>query len=257
MNKTTPNVTEEHIVAWLDGALTPAPGFENSVKGNSELATAAAEYIALDAAFVRSRTDTRYALPKSVDSRVRASLATEISRSRKTVRLPERAPMAAPIPGSTNVVRTTKNLWARRSAYAMALALMAIFGWFIGHTGEAPQMATNAPVRETNATQSVTTAAPTPSQVADHTNSANTTETTTANVEHTTAMSHVHNPIATSQPQQNVNAPAVQVAETSVAPKQPTPAAEENDPAAIMASHRYAKLIKTTPAVVITAQDQM
>lgn len=254
MNKTTPNITEEHIVAWLDGEVTPTADFDRSLKSNPELATAASEYAALSAAFSTSRSDKRFALPVAVDSRVRASLATEISRSRKTVRMPERAPLAAPVPSTTTIVRT-KTLWVRRSAYAMALVVMAMFGWFIGHNGETTvQTAANVPATGTTTTPTVTTA-PTPSQVAD--NVSTTTTTAPATEQHTAATSRVHaSPVANVQNQVISNAPAPATA-VNVTPKQNTPVAEDNDPAAIMASHRYAKVIKATQAVVITSQDQL
>jgi anti-sigma factor RsiW len=255
MNKPTPSITDEHIVAWLDGELplTPTTEIEASLAASPELAHVAAEYTALDTAFSRSRGDQRFALPKAVDSRVRAALASEISRSRKTVRMPERAPMAAPVPGSTTIVRT-KSLWARRSAYALALALFAIFGWFIGNSGQkVVEVAVNTPATPTPSTQTVTTPAPNASSVAEPTA---TTQAAAASIrEH--APSHTQTaPLAAVQNNQVNTTTQNPTAATAV--KQTTPApAEENDPAAAMASHRYAKLIKATQAVVITSQDQL
>lgn len=256
MNKPTPNITDEHIVAWLDGELTlvPAAEVEASMKASPELATAAAEFTALDAAFSRSRGDRRFALPKAVDSRVRAALAGEISRSRKTVRMPERAPMASPIPGSTTVVRT-KSLWARRSAYALALVVFAIFGWVIGHQGQqVVEVAANAPSAPASSAQTVTTPAPNASSVAEPTAS---TQTAPAVMTREHAPSHTQTAQIAALQNNQVNTNPQPPAAATVA-TQTTPApAEEKDPAAAMASHRYAKLIKATQAVVITSQDQL
>ena len=250
--KTTPYITEEHIAAWLDGEIVGAE-FDNALKHDATLAEAAEDYSALTRSFVQSRTDKRFALSSSVDARVRAALQTEISKSRKTVRMPERAPLAAPIPSSPAV--RVRNVWARRSVAGLALAaLLAIF-WFSTRSNEnVPATAINTQsIQPSQPTApAVTAPAETPAVTAPASVPMNTAQNNNAVAPHPVS----HKAIA---PEQTPDLTNTSVAE-AVAPvtKNPAPAPiEEADPAAVMASHRFAKMIKSTQTVVVSQQDKL
>ncbi len=253
MKNKAPKITEEHIVAWLDGELS-ANGIASESLDNPAAFRAAREHAAINAAFEASAADKRFVLPASLDARVRASLAKEISTTRKTPRTPAAMPAAAPIPG--NRQNDLKKIWIRRSSYALALLLLV--GLWFGLNQNKPQQI--AEVSAPSSTPQGESAAPAITAPSNQTQQATEQHVAEAPVTHTTepAANHrqsVHQDIAVT------NTPVTPVITNA---PQPAPAAEqsvasntEEDRAAIMISHRYAKLIKATPAVEVSQQDKM
>ncbi len=258
MKKMTPYITEEHIVAHLDGELEAGSEFNESVASSSELRSAMNEYAALDRAFALSRTDRRFSLGPKADARVRAALEQEIARTRKTVRMPERAPIAEPVKGSPAIERS-KKIWVRRSSYALALLLLGCFVWFGTHTGspEQPRTATlephsaAAPAAVETPTVPATTNSVAASPATDHVSSPAPSAT------------HRSAPASIASETKNDLANNTESSVTNVSDARHSTETDDasvtvdHDPAAIMASHRFAKLIKATPPVVITQQDKM
>jgi len=245
MKNQAPYMTEEHIVAWLDGELQADGEVRASLKQDASLQSAAKDYNALSKTFTRSKGDSRFVLPAAVDSRVVAALKTELSRNRKAVPVIERAPDAAPITKPSTADRMRK-IWVRRTSYVALLALLLGGLWFGLQSNPETPVTAYAPKEEAPASQPVvnpptenpivnqTAPAPSNSQVAN-------TASHTAQVRHTVA----------SQEQKQV------VTEPVPAPAAQQTTAEVADPAAIMISHRYAKLIKSTPTVVVSQSDKM
>ncbi|HYM20126.1 MAG TPA: hypothetical protein VEW28_03875 [Candidatus Kapabacteria bacterium] len=247
--KTTPYITEEHIVAWLDGEIVGAE-FDGALGQDAKLAAAAEDYSAITRIFSASRADKRFALSATADARVRASLQNEIAHTRKTIRMPERAPLAAPIP-SVPAERVRK-VWARRSAIGFALAaLLAIFWLSTQTNNNTPATATINTATEPTApvvpTPQVTAPSATAEQPATIAPSASVNAGSSHHNENHVIAASEKTPDLTTQP----------VAETVTPTVKNTVPAEDNDPAAVMASHRFAKLIKSTQTVVISQQDKM
>ena len=245
--KTTPYITEEHIVAWLDGEIVGAE-FDSALKQDATLAKASEEYGGLTRVFSASKADKRFALSAATNERVRAALEQEISTSRKTVRMPERASNAAPV--RTAPAERVRKIWVRRSTIAIAFALLLGIFWFgtRSNTDNAPATATvtapsqpSAPIVPAPSVTATEQPAATPAPVASNVSTPQPTD-------HHAVMQKQQTPDLTPQ----------QVAETVAPPAQNTATpAQENDPAAVMASHRYAKLVKATPTVVISQLDKM
>lgn len=245
MKNEAPYITEEHIVAWLDGELQADGEVRAALKQDASLQSAAKEYHALSQTFARSKGDSRFVLPAAVDSRVVAALKTEISRNRTAVRIPGRAADAEPITKPSTADRMRK-IWIRRTSYAVALALLIGGLWFgLQSNPEAPVTA-YAPKEEAPASQPVVNP-PTENPISTQTAPAPSNGQIIAN--NTSHSAPVHRTVAQEQKQvvtEPAPAPAVQPATAEVA-----------DPAAVMISHRYAKLIKSTPTVVVSQSDKM
>ncbi len=260
MKKTTPNISEEHIVAWLDQELVADNNFRSNIEQTPALKTAASEYAAISEAIAHSMSDKRFALSPSVDSRVRASLEQELARNRKTVRTPERAPNAQPIPN--NSPDRSKRILVRRTSYALAFALLLGVIWFGMPTQNQPSQheATTAsngvsqptPVAQAPVNISNTEATPTAPIATNNSTAATESPVTSAPTKHNSAQVMASN--TPSQVKRSVVPTAQQ--------NQPTPepiasTTEQADPAGMMISHRFAKLVKATPAVVVNQQDRM
>ena len=253
MKMTTPYISEEHIVAWLDQELVADNDFRSSIEQTPALKTAASEYAAISEAIVRSKSDKRFGLSPSVDSRVRASLQQELSRNRKTVRTPERAPNAQPIPNTSTPDRS-KRILVRRTSYALAFALLLCAVWFGLPTQNQPTTASNVVSQQTPVAQAPV-------------NISNVEPTPTVSVANNNMTAVVESPVTSAPIKHNSNrSVASNVAQHPVEPtsqqNQPTtlPIAsttEQADPAGMMISHRFAKLVKATPAVVVNQQDRM
>jgi hypothetical protein len=244
MKNEAPYMTEEHIVAWLDGELQADGEVRQALKQDPALKAAARDYAGLSNAVTRSMSDARFVLPAAVDARVHAALESEIARNRKAVRVPQRAADAEPITKPSTVDRM-KKVWIRRTSYAAVLALL-IGGLWLGlqSKDESPVTAyapkEEAPASQPNAVIAESTPAvsePAPA-VSNEPKAANHQSRTMA-VNHTLASNE--KPVVTEP------APAPAAQQT----------AEVTDPAAIMISHRYAKLIKSTPTVVVSQSDKI
>jgi hypothetical protein len=248
MKNQAPYITEEHVVAWLDGELQADGEIRQALKQDSDLEQSAKEYSALSKAFAHSRTDNRFILPAATDSRVYAALKKELSRNRKAIRTPERAPNAAPIPNSISTGERMRKLWVRRSSYALALALLLGIVWIsFDKPSEAPTTASKIEV------------SPTPQEPTANISGSEPAETVPSEQPTPTPMAApVSKPQAPAEKLRSLamseTAPVAEVQKQEA----PKPAvSEEPDPAAVMISHRYAKLIKATPTVVVTEQDKM
>ncbi len=250
MKKTTPYISEEHIVAWLDQELIVDNNFRSTLEQTPALNTAASEYAAITAAIVHSKSDKRFALSSSVDSRVRISLQQELSRNRKTVRTPERAPNAQPIP-NTSAPDRSKRILVRRTSYALAFALLLCAVWFGLPTQNQPTTASNGVNQTAPVVQgpiNISNAEPAPAASVTNNNSTAVVASpiVSALAKHNNSRSVVSNvaqhPAEPSAQQDRASLPTI---------------TEQVDPAGMMISHRFAKLVKATPAVVVNQQDRM
>ena len=242
MKRHNNGISEEHIVAYLDGELN-VNGEMREALGDTELRHVAKEYAALKKVFAGSASESRFLLNKASDARARAFLQNVLHGNKM-------APDADAIPLVRTQTTRTKMFWAKRSAIGFALALFLGALWFTMK----PSDSTDAPV---------IVSAPSPQeQVQPNLVPAPTTQEPIANVSEAPAS------------QQNVAANSTQVVAAKrtskkVAPAEissPAPPAEqanivahqqEEQPADIMISRRYAKLIKNVRVVEITQQDKM
>src|SRR5205823_2360210 len=124
MRKQNPLITDEHIVAYLDGELQGTPEFEREIRSDSALARSADEYAAISKAFASSMADSRFLLSAKVDSRTKKMLADSIAKLRSAVRIPASAPDAAPRRSVMPAVRNMKLLWAKRASVGFAFAAL-------------------------------------------------------------------------------------------------------------------------------------
>jgi hypothetical protein len=242
-------ITDEHIVAYLDGELHVSPDFERDLRADPALASAAKEYAAIGKVFAASSAESRFMLSSRIDASARKMLANVIRKARKEVRIAAPAPNAAP-ERLVTAVRNIKYLWAKRTAMGFALAGLAISLWF-NFNGKNEQI-TQVPVPH----PSKVTA---PEQIAPP---VMTTETPSAAqyAAKTPEMSNyaAHAKIVTSSPVETKN---------DIAANNTTPQAEaphsiseqpaKADPADMMISRRYAKMIKATRAVEVTEEDRV
>ena len=129
MKSNNHTITDEHIVAYLDGELNASPEFKRELSADPALATAAKEYAAIGNAMAGSRADSRFMLSASVDGRTKKMLADSLAKSRKAVRTAAAAPNAAPI-RSVPATRSIKFIWARRASVGFAFATLLAFLWF-------------------------------------------------------------------------------------------------------------------------------
>src|SRR5438067_1728003 len=97
MKKQNPLITDEHIVAYVDGELSANAEFERELRPDPALAVAAREYAAISKAFAHSASDSRFMLTASVDTKTRTMLREELATSRKQVRTAAPAPSAEPL----------------------------------------------------------------------------------------------------------------------------------------------------------------
>src|SRR5436305_1294654 len=125
MKKQNPVITDEHIVAYLDGELEAGEDFRSELRANPELATATKEYAVMKKAFAVSRADSRFMLSARVDEKTRAMLTDALATVRNTVRRAAPAPMAVPA-RVTEAIRSVKYLWAKRAGIGLALAGLAV-----------------------------------------------------------------------------------------------------------------------------------
>ena len=250
--KQNPRITDEHIVAYLDGELNVSKDFERELRANPSLAEAAKEYSAIANAMAASRADSRFMLSASVDASTKKMLARGISKSRGEVRTAAPAPSAAPI-RSVPATRSIKFMWARRRAsIGFAFATLLAFLWF--NMGNKSELITQVPVprsvpapiqQSAPALPEVITAQP--GQVAVN---GDMPSHQAASTGHTVRNPEVSKDLI------------VKDLATNTANQTETPAATAHeevkaDPADIMISHRYAKMIKATRAVEVTEQDRM
>ncbi|MDP4219575.1 MAG: hypothetical protein Q8916_05935 [Bacteroidota bacterium] len=247
--KQYPRITDEHIVAYLDGELHVSPEFKEELRAEPTLVRATAEYAALGKAMASSRADSRFMLSQKVDDRTKKMLADSLATSRKAVRTAAPAPNAAPV-RSIPAQRSIKFMWAKRASIGFAFAALLAFLWF-DFAGKNEQI-TQVPVPTHRSVTPEQTAPPAQELIAPQ------------QAPLAVASTPVTHPAASSSLPIKKNAEVVKSEHssdlaTNSMNQAETPQAEQTkaDPADIMISHRYVKLIKATPVVEVTQQDRM
>ena len=255
--KNQQHISDEHIVAFLDGELEASPNFEREIRSDKVLVQVTKEYSAIGKAMAMSQSDPRFTLSANIDLRTKNMLAGTLATSRGAVRTASPAPSAAPV-RSVPAQRSIKYLWVKRTSIGMAFALLLGVLWF-NFEGKNEQLTQvpvphNSPsVREQGTQPIPATAVPTDSRSNQLASGSNVAPVIAAPTQ-----SH-------SNPVKNVNASqkkgsdllATNVLSQIEAPPTATNVNEQADPADVMISHRYAKMIKATRVVEITQQDRM
>jgi negative regulator of sigma E activity len=245
MKMQTPHITDEHIVAYLDGELNVSPEFERELRANPVLHQAVSEYVVIAKAMAASSSDARFMLTAPIDARAKKVLSG-ISKSRKAVRSAAPAPNAIPA-RSVPATRSIKFLWAKRATIGFAFASLLALLWvnFGGKNEQITQVpvpimkSAPAPAQQTPAPAALPTTDSPKGQVATNDNTQN----------HTAPTLSVKKNLVSEDLATNTMSPE--------APRAATHDEEKIDPAGIMISHRYAKMIKSTPVVEVTQQDRM
>ncbi len=247
--KQNPRITDEHIVAYLDGELHVSPEVESELRATP----AVAEYSAIGRAMAASLTDSRFMLSASIDASAKKMLSRSISTSRGEVRTAAPAPNAAPV-RSVPAQRSIKFIWARRASIGFAFATLLAFLWFNmdGKNEQITQVpvphSTPAPIEQTTpALPEVMTVQP--GQVALNNDM--------QSHQPTSAVLHTAKAPAASKNLTKKDLATTATATQTEAANVPTHEELKADPADIMISHRYAKMIKATRAVEVTQQDRM
>ncbi|HWF44022.1 MAG TPA: hypothetical protein VG537_05230 [Candidatus Kapabacteria bacterium] len=259
--------TEELIVQYLDGELVrkelETMLFERLAQ-SAEARMLLREYLTVRGAIRSSLEDERFQLSSDLDARTRSRIEQMLEHG-----VLESASPAMNFEGDAPAVRTNAvdrslKLSARRSgAYRWslrpgiaALALLLAIGttWFLTRstTTSSPQMAAHSTPSVSPQTAPVSTANKTPSAPIEQYASANTT--TPAKPDVREIIRYVEVPAKRgAQPAASIaqNAPAASAAQQ----QQP----EADDPAAIMISHRYAKILgaEEKHEIVVSSQDRL
>ena len=240
-------ISEEHIVAYLDGEFN-ANGEMREALGDGEIHRVAKEYHTLKQVIAQSAADPRFLLSKAADTRARAYLHNLLRANRPEVPM---APDADAVRLAPQVASRTKKFWIKRSAVGFALALFLGMLWFATRPTDT---VTTEPVVATNQSQ------PQPEVV---------TPPAVTQVPEVMApeVKNIETPAVAEAPARAVNKPAVKrsaPAPTNIAaapvekkPENIVATQPEADPADVMISRRYAKLIKNVRIVEVTQQDKM
>lgn len=244
MNKNT-YINEEHIVAFLDGEMQIGSEIKAAMKADTDLAAVALEHRILQRVFRSSAHDSRFQLSAEVDTQTQAVLREALRTSRNEVRLPQRAADAMPI--RTPRIPAVKQLWFRRSAIGFAFALLLGTIVILTNTKDVihtPEVAIQTPTTSpVNAPQTTVDVVKPESQLPVQSEKPIAT-TATKNVNGTANSSANANASRSEQPK-------------NIAATITTPTESAHDPADIMISRRFAKLLKETPVVEVTQQDRM
>ncbi len=252
MKKQTPHITDEHIVAYLDGELHVSPEFERELRTDPVLAQAGAEYAVIARSMAASAADSRFLLTASIDARAKKVLQS-ITKPRKAVRTATSAPNATPV-RTIPAQRSIKYLWAKRATIGFAFASLLAFLWF-NYNGK-NELITQVPVPIMKSSPVPVQQTPAPvipqsvkapgGQVAMNSG---------AQI-HTAPALHVTKNLEL--PKNSVSKDLATTNTTSQeAPRVATNEQVKTDPADVMISHRYAKMIKSTPVVEVTQNDRM
>ncbi|MEP7234861.1 MAG: hypothetical protein ABI778_06155 [Ignavibacteriota bacterium] len=249
MKKQTPHITDEHIVAYLDGELNVSPEFEQEIQGNAELQTAMREYAFIGKSFAKSSTDSRFMLSAPIDARAKAKLAG-ISRSRTAIRKAASSPSASPV-HTQPATRSFTYLWAKRTGVGLAFAALLAF-LFVNYSGK-NELITQVPVPIMKTAPLPTEKAPTALPAETPTRSEVAATISTENSQRSPIAAKKNVVVTRNSESQNIAANNV----SADAPRAEMNAEEKTDRAAIMISHRYARMIKSTPVVEVTQHDRM
>ncbi len=253
------STTEELIVSYLDGELMRK---ELEVELFERLATHAdarkilREYLVVRGAIHASESDARFQLSASVDQRTRARLQSMLT----SVPQLEAAPVIQPRSEDHVIVATVATdrrmkTWTKRLSPALLLLLLAIGStWYLTHSADQQNqvvvahngMQKSATTNDVAANQANSAAAIPAPQAQNAPAQAQPAERIKIVKEYIVA------------PQATTQAPshAGEVAQNSVAAPQ-TATKTEDDPKDVMASHRFAKLIRNTRSINVTQQDRL
>jgi hypothetical protein len=248
MKRHNNGISEEHIVAYLDGELN-VNGEMREALGDAELHNVAREYAVLKKLFVRSASESRFLLTQSADSRALAYLQNVLHGMKPGSRM---ADDAAAMP-STRVAPAirTKNFWAKRTTIGFAFALLLGVLWISYQPNEVatvPNEARNSVQTPDALPNPSSMTLPEPSVSAPAEVAATATPTSPEPMERTAVRKSARKQ---GVPVQNVAETPV-VEQSNIVANQP-----EEKPADVMISRRYAKLIKNVRTVEITQQDKM
>lgn len=249
--KENPRITDEHIVAYIDGELHVSQEFERELRAEPSLARAADEYAAIGRVFYASRADNRFMLSSKVDARTKKMLADSLAASRKAVRTAAPAPNAAPV-RSIPARRSVNFVWAKRASVGFAFASLLAFLWF-NFTGKNEQI-TQVPVPVSSSPKAPVLQEQ-PAPVAPEINNQPALVASNITGQSATPIPVKKNLELAKHPASNDL--AANTMSPSEAPRAATNEQAKTDPADVMISHRYAKMIKSTPVVEVTEQDRM
>ena len=254
-----PTTTEELIVQYLDGELVrkelETVLFER-LAHSTEARALLREYLTVRGAIRVSLDDSRFQLSHDLDMRTRSRIEQLLAEGVPLVEPATLGGYATDAPAIANRPTTTRlNRWSLRPAYALLALLFAIGGtWFVTRTSTAPTVATvTAPSTMIPGTtqpaveRSEVQIAPAPTQETHAV--ANLQKSESPRV--TRAALKTMTSASTDLAQSSSPAPAVT---TQV------PAAQQaEDPADIMLSHRYAKMLNATEKreVVVSGRDRL
>jgi hypothetical protein len=252
MKKQIPHITDEHIVAYLDGELHVSSEFERELRANPELNQAAAEYASISKSIAISAGDARFMLTAPIDARAKKVLRG-VTKSRKAIRTASPAPSATPV-RSVPATRNIKYLWAKRAtigfAFASLLALL-LFN-FSSKNEQITQVPVPSPKSSPAPIQQVPASAVAPSDISPKGQLAS-----NGNAQTHSAMTFTGNKNVVSGKNSVTKEDLATNTSSPEAPRAATHDEVKTDPADIMISHRYAKMIKSTPVVEVTQQDRM
>lgn len=229
-------ISEEHIVAYLDGELN-VNGEMREALGDAQIRHATNEYAAMKKMFLHSATEQRFRLKKLTDARVLAYLHDMLRAGNRNL------PDAAPVRIAHPVRARTKNFWAKRTAIGFAFALCIALVWFVAMPKDEQAV---TPVAQIASPQ------PTAPQVQP--------SETVANSAELQAVAHTQGEGQVAVVVKKSRAPITAETKVTVPTPQENPAniaQQESSPADIMISRRYAKLIKDVRVVEVTQQDKM
>jgi hypothetical protein len=243
MKRHNNGISEEHIVAYLDGELN-VNGEMREALGDAELRHVAKEYATLKKVFARTASEPRFLLSQSSDSRAYAYLQN-VLRGKEGARM---APDAEAVRSQTSATVATKKFWAKRSVIGFAVVLFLGALWFTLSPNETPTV----PEIVGNSTQPQLVQ-PSPSTVITPESVVKDASPTMPEV----ALNATRNVAAKRSTKKSESSGTTIVA----APVEEKPNIvanqQEEQPADIMISRRYAKLIKNVRIVEVTQQDKM
>lgn len=242
MKRHNNGISEEHIVAYLDGELN-VNGEMREALGDAELRHVAKEYATLKKVFARSASESRFILNKTSD-------ASALSYLQNVLRGNKMAPDAEAIPLVRPATTRTKMFWAKRSAIGFALALFLGALWFTlkpTDGTDAPVIVSAPPVQEQ--VQPSQVPAPTIQEpIANVSELPASQQGGAANSTQVVAAKRTFKKVTPAE----IKSPAAPIEQANIVANQ-----QEEQPADIMISRRYAKLIKNVRVVEITQQDKM
>jgi negative regulator of sigma E activity len=249
------STTEELIVSYLDGEMIrkelEVELFER-LATNAEARTILREYLVVRGAIHASESDARFQLSADVDQRTRARLESILTNVPMLESAPVLATRAADRP-LVQTVATDRRLktWTKRLTPALLLLLLAVGStWYLTHSADQRNQVV---VADNSVKTPATIQTPDVTTNTAHvdTPAATTTAEATPNERIRIVKEYIPVPQAASHSGELAQNLAPSTTQQQSAPN------ETNDPKDVMGSHRFAKLIRNTPAVIVTQQDRL